>query len=120
MQEGSEGKTMRARCEAELVSRIENYREKESLKSDSAAIRKLLIFALDILDSSADAPAVSNREIFEELLYLAKSSSSLVSQAHSYTFRNDLTDEGKVEAKVARVAARNHGKKETEVFLAGK
>ena len=115
-----EGKIFRANFSSSVASRIEDYKNKEELSTDSAAIRKLVTFALDIIDSSADAPTVSNREIFEELLFLAKSSSSLVSQAHSYTFRNDLTDEGRIESKVARVVAREHGKKETEVFLAGK
>jgi len=115
----AEDKLLKATFKPDVAARIDNFKNKEELKTDSAALRKLVTFALDIIDSSADAPAVSNREIFEELLFLAKSSSSLVSQAHSYTFRNDLTDEGKVESKVARVVAREHGKKETEVFLAG-
>lgn len=112
-------KMMRARCEPELITRIEGYREKESLKSDSAAVRKLLLFALDIIDSSADAPAVSNRDIFEEILEMAKINSSLVSQVHSYTYRNNLDDNIRAEAKVSRDAAREHGKKQTEAFLSG-
>lgn len=113
-------KMMRARCDSELVTRIEDYREKESLKSDSAAVRKLLVFALDIIDSSADAPAVSNRVIFEELLYLAKSNSSLISQAHICSYRNDVADDIKLESREARKAARDYGKNQTEIFLSGK
>jgi len=111
------GKTFRADFNSEVTSKIELFKKREELSTDSAAIKKLVTFALDIMERSADAPAVSNREIFEELLFLAKSSSSLVSQAHSYTFRNDLTDEGKVESKVARVKWSTNFGQGLRVFL---
>lgn len=115
-----EGKIFRANFSSSVASRIEDYKNKEELSTDSAVIRKLVTFALDIIDSSADAPAVSNRVIFEELLYLAKSNSSLISQAHICSYRNDVADDIKLESREARKAARDHGKNQTEIFLSGK
>ncbi len=115
-----EVKTFRADFNPVIAAKIKHFKEKEELSTDAAAIRKLVVFALNIIESSAEAPAVSNREIFEELLTVVKSNSSLVSQVHGYTFNDDVSESARATSKLARNAARKHGKKQTEEFLIGK
>lgn len=115
-----EGKIFRANFSSSVASRIEDYKNKEELSTDSAAIRKLVTFALDIMDRTSEAPAVSNRDILEKLLEEMKMNSSILSQAHGCSYRNDIVEGIKLESRAARKAAREHGKNQTEIFLSGK
>lgn len=112
-------KMMRARCDSALVTRIENYREKESLKSDSAAVRKLLVFALDILDRSAEAPAVSNRELMEEIFLAVRENGAMICQAHTYTYDPDVDESLGRESIKVRASAKEFGRKKGGAFLSG-
>lgn len=113
-------KMMRARCESALVTRIEGYREKESLKSDSAAVRKLLVFALDIIDHSAEAPAVSNRELMEEMFSIMHENAAMICQSHTHVYDpGRITKEINESAKTSRSGAKEFGRDRAGSFLLG-
>ena len=114
-----EDRLLKATFKPDVATRFDNFKNKEELKTDSAALRKLVTFALDIMDRTSEAPAVSNREIFEKILEEIKINSSMLSQAHGCSYRNDIVEDIKLESREARKAAREYGKNQTELFLAG-
>jgi hypothetical protein len=115
----SHGKVIQTRCEDALVSRIESYRDREELRSDSAAVRKLLTFALDILDSSADAPPISNRKLLEEILSVSSENAAMICQAHTFTYHTNITDYIRDDSKKIRAKAKEFGRIKAESFLSG-
>ena len=115
----SNGKVIQTRCEDALVSRIESYRDREELRSESAAVRKLLTFALDILDSSADAPPISNRKLLEEILSVSSENAAMICQSHTFTYHLEITDDIKNNSKKMRAHAKVFGRSKAESFLSG-
>lgn len=113
----SHGKVIQTRCDDALVSRIESYRGREELRSDSAAVRKLLTFALDILDSSVDAPSVSNRQLLEEMFKTVKMNEAVMGHIHAFTYRNNITDKEKSELKEMKLIAKSLGRESASKFL---
>lgn len=115
----SNGKVIQTRCEDALVSRIESYRDREELRSESAAVRKLLTFALDILDSSADAPPISNRKLLEEILSVSSENAAMICQSHTFTYHLNITDDIKNNSKKMRANGKIFGRSKAESFLSG-
>lgn len=115
----SDAKVLQARCEAVLVERVERYKNDEELNSDSAAVRKLLIFALDILDSSADAPPISNRQLLEEIFAVTRENGAMICQTHAFTYHTNITDDMRDNSKEMRANAKGFGRDVAEKFLEG-
>lgn len=113
-------KIMRARCEPELVQRINVYKNREELKNDSAAIRKLLTFALDILDRSVDSPPISNRQLLEEIFAVTRENGAMVCQAHTFVYPVQGVSRHMIDnSKKERAEAKLFGRDKAEKFLAG-
>jgi hypothetical protein len=113
------GKTFRADFDSTMTSKIELFKEKEELSTDSAAIKKLVTFALDIMERSSDAPIISNRELMEEMFLAVRESGAMICQAHAYTYNPDVVESlGKASIKV-RAGAKEFGRKRGEAFLSG-
>ena len=116
-----EGKIFRANFSSSVASRIEDYKNKEELSTDSAAIRTLVTFALDIIDSSADSPAVSNRQLMEEMFSIMHENAAMICQSHSHVYDpSRVTKEINESAKIARVGAKEFGRYRAGSFLSGK
>jgi len=115
----SDGKVIQTCCEADLVDRIVRYKESEELKSNSAAVRKLVIFALDILDSSSDAPPISNRQLLEEIFAVTRENAAMICQAHTFTYHTNITDDIRDNSKEMRADAKGFGRDVAGKFLEG-
>ena len=113
-------KVIQTRCTSALLARIEKYKNNEELSTDSAAVRKLVTFALDIIDSSADAPAVSNRELMEEMFSIMHENAAMICQSHTHVYdRSRVTSEISESAKISRIGAKEFGRDRAETFLSG-
>ena len=115
----AEDKLLKATFKPDVAARIDNFKHKEELKTDSAALRKLVTFALDILEGSADAPVVSNRQLMEEIFLAVRENGAMICQAHTYTYNPDVVESLGRESVKVRAGAKEFGRKKGESFLSG-
>ncbi|CED62320.1 putative uncharacterized protein (plasmid) [Moritella viscosa] len=83
------GKTFRSDFNSEVTSKIELFKKKEGLSTDSAAIKKLVTFALDIMERSTDAPPVSNRQLLEEIFAVTRENWAVACQTHTFSYPDE-------------------------------
>lgn len=101
----------------ELLNRVNDYRKKNNLKNNSVAVRELMEFALETLDSEQSNGAVSDRKILEEILAIAKENSAIMCQIHTFSYSSNMESHIVKNSKELRLRAKAFGRKKSSEFI---
>jgi len=106
-------------CDEKLKSAIAKYQNENEIKTMSEAGKKLIEFALRIIENSNEKEGVSNRELMEEILKITQYNLLTTNVVHGQTFDIENLNKNKANASKLREELQKNAENRVNVFLQG-